>query len=89
MVQQQEPRVAAPRRAGRIVVRVLGVLAAVATGWVIFMGGVVVGEWPTYVGHESSTALAIYQVVAVVPAVIVWVVFLVALGVVRRRSRGA
>ncbi|MCV2393276.1 hypothetical protein OEB99_03055 [Actinotalea sp. M2MS4P-6] len=87
MDQQVQPQVAGPRRGAKIVVRVLGGIAVVATAWLIFMGGVLVGEWPTYVGHESSTALAIFQVVAVVPTAIAWAVFLIVFFAVRRGSR--
>lgn len=73
----------------RVLVWVLGVLAAAATLWLLFLGIVVMSEWSTYVGHESSTALAILTVVGVVPAVLAWIAFAIAWLVARGRAHSS
>lgn len=74
---------AGSRRSWRIAAWVLGSIAVVATAWLAFLLAVIVVEWPTYVGHESSTATAILTAIGVAPTVLAWLVFLVPIVVLR------
>ncbi|MDN4481940.1 hypothetical protein [Demequina lignilytica] len=78
-------------RGGRRVVQVLswvlGAIAAAATLWLLFLLLVIASEWSGYVGHESSTALAILATVGVVPAVLAWIGFAIVRILARRGTR--